>query len=111
MKKALLVVHRYKSEKDSDWGTIAKDYGTSDLIENIGKMYPNYDWHPATLAEARNLLHEFEIDTLILVPMLKDYIGEFSAYPNVHVDCLTADQYGVISKPPFDFLKKNYLNW
>ncbi|MDT2659379.1 hypothetical protein P7E02_05840 [Enterococcus hulanensis] len=110
MKKALLVVHRYKSEDDDEWGSVAKDYGTSDLVENISKMHPSHDWRPATLAEARELMHKVKIDRLILVPMLKDYIEELNAYPDVQVDCLTADEYGKISKPPFAFLRKDYLN-
>lgn len=61
MKKALLVVHRYKSEKDQEWGSVATDYATADMIENIAKLYPNFDWRPATLAEARQLLREFDI--------------------------------------------------
>lgn len=61
MKKALLVVHRYKSEKDQEWGSVATDYATADMIENIAKLYPNFDWRPATLAEVRQLLREFDI--------------------------------------------------
>lgn len=109
MKKALLVVHRYQSKKDPDWGSVATDYATADMIENIAKLYPNFGWRPATLAEARRLLREFDIDTLILVPMLKDHIEELNAYPDVHVDYLTPSQYGKVSKPPFAFLKKDYF--
>ena len=61
MKKALLVVHRYKSEDDDEWGSVAKDYGTSDLVENISKMHPSHDWRPATLTEARELMHKVKI--------------------------------------------------
>ncbi|MDU5337285.1 hypothetical protein [Enterococcus sp.] len=106
MKKALLVVHRYKSEKAKDWGFTANDYATADMIQNISKLYPNYDWHPATLAEAREFLHAVEIDLLVLVPMLKDHLEEFNAYPHVEVDYLKADEYGDISKPPFPFMRK-----
>lgn len=109
MKKALIVVHRYQSKKDPEWGSVATDYATADMIENIAKMYPNYDWRPATLAEARQLLREFDIDTLILVPMLKEHIEELDAYPDVHVASLTPSQYGKVSKPPFTFLKRDYF--
>lgn len=109
MKKALLVVHRYKPEKDDEWGSIAKDYATSDMIENIAKIHPNYDWRPASLAEARQLMHDLKIDRLILVPMLKKHIEELNAYPDVQVDYLTPSEYGKVSKPPFNFLKKDYL--
>ena len=110
MKKALLIVHHYKPEKDKLWGSLATDYATSDMIKNIADLFPDYDWRPATIAEARQILRKFDIDRLLLVPMLKEYAEELDAYPDVHVDCLTPDIYGKISKPPFAFLRKEYLN-
>lgn len=110
MKKALLVVHRYKSEKAKDWASVATDFGTADMVGNIAKLYPDYDWRPATSTEARQLLHEIEIDLLMLVPILKEYREEFNAYPHVEVACLRPDEYGKISKSPFAFMRKEYFN-
>lgn len=106
MEKALLVVHHYISEKADDWGFIATDYATADMLKNISNLYPDYDWHPATLAQARQLLREIDIDLLLLVPILKDHIAELNAYPHVEVDYLRADEYVKISKSPFSFMRK-----
>lgn len=104
MKKALLVVHRYKSEQAEDWGFAAKDYATVDMIKNISTLYPDYEWRPATLAQAKQLLRKVEIDLLLLAPVLKDHLAELDAYPHVEVDYLRADDYGNISKAPFPFI-------
>ena len=106
MEKALLVVHHYISEKADDWGFIATDYATADMLKNISNLYPDYDWHTATLAQARQLLREIDIDLLLLVPILKDHIAESNAYPHVEVDYLRADEYVKISKSPFSFMRK-----
>lgn len=106
MEKALLVVHHYISKKADDWGFIATDYATADMLKDISNLYPDYDWHPATLTQARQLLREIDIDLLLLVPILKDHIAELNAYPHVEVDYLRADEYGKISKSPFSFMRK-----
>ncbi|WP_253295846.1 hypothetical protein [Enterococcus raffinosus] len=81
MKKALLVVHRYQFAQDKEWGFVAKDYATSDMIKNISTLYPDYEWRPATLAQTRQLLREVEIDLLLLVPVLKDHLANWMRIP------------------------------
>lgn len=105
MKKALLVVHRYQFAQDKEWGFVAKDYAMADMIKNISTLYPDYEWRPATLAQAKQLLRKVEIDQLLLVPVLKDHLAELDAYPHVEVDYLRADDYGNISKAPFPFIR------
>ena len=61
MKKALLVVHRYQFAQDKEWGFVAKDYATADMIKNISTLYPDYEWRPATLPKPNSSCEKWKL--------------------------------------------------
>lgn len=101
MKKALLVVNRYNEKKDSSWGYVATDYGTHDLVENISKRYPDYEWRPATLAIADELCQSETISLIKLVPIMAKYQEILQNTTEATIETIKGDEYVLISIPPF----------
>lgn len=102
MKKAILFVHNYRTQEipGHNYKPVL-DYATGDLIENITKIYPEYDWRPAKRTEINDILLNEAIDLVLITPVMKSYLSDVKEVYSGEVRVMRSDEYGKITKPPF----------
>ncbi|WP_265459719.1 helix-turn-helix domain-containing protein [Enterococcus sp. HY326] len=66
--KAIMLVQSYTPSDEEGWGNEAKNYGVLNLIANLSKQYPKFEWRAAKFSELKEIFSQEHIDFILVLP-------------------------------------------